>query len=387
MDENRMATIADATRLTRQGRVAEATAMIQRNMGVRSGGGGAAQEADGALGWTRAPSSSVGSTAPHEPARVRVRRESSALSSLKHFRVASRRATRDVEPASPGGLFLSFSFSNAAGIRSYMLYVPTGYGGQLVPLVVMLHGGTQDADDFAAGTRMNELAERDIFLVAYPEQSRSANPSGYWNWFQPGHQARGAGEPSLIAGITQQVMTSYVIDPRRVYVAGFSAGGAMAAVMAATYPDLYAAVGVHSGLPYGAAHDLASAHAAMSGGPAARSSARPAVPPLIVFHGDRDPIVDSINADQLVAVALRTFDRGVVASTLQGRVPGGHAYDRTIYKDRDENPLVEKWIVHEASHAWSGGSVKGSYTNSRGPDASAEMIRFFGQHARGIPLN
>jgi poly(hydroxyalkanoate) depolymerase family esterase len=250
----------------------------------------------------------------------------------------------------------------------------------------MLHGGTQGVGDFAVGTGMNALAERDTFLVAYPEQANSANAMRYWNWFQPGDQVKGAGEPSLIAGISQQITSTYSVDASRVYIAGFSAGGAMAAVMAGTYPDLYAAVAVHSGLPYGAAHDLPSALAAMSHGPTTATRRPGRAVPLIVFHGDRDPIVAPVNADCLVAEALKTAGPGAVKSTMLGQVRDGHAYTRTVYKNSNGETLIEQWIVHQASHAWSGGNANGSYTDSRGPDASAELIRFFGEHARGIPL-
>ena len=281
------------------------------------------------------------------------------------------------EPVVPGP-FLEHAYANAAGTRTCKLYVPTGYARRTAPLLVMLHGGTQSAADFAAGTRMNELAERHGFLVAYPEQSHAANPKGYWNWFQPKDQHRGSGEASLIAGLTEQVIERYGIDARRVYIAGFSAGGAMAAVMAAAYPDLYAAVGVHSGLAAGAAHDIPSAFAAMSqGAPAHRSSGVP----LIVFHGEGDRTVDHVNAGCLVeAVLPDAGDRQRVLTT-KGSVPGGHAYTRRVYSDRDGTELVEQWTIHQAGHAWSGGSPDGTYTDPRGPDASTELVRFFAQHA------
>jgi len=254
-------------------------------------------------------------------------------------------------------------------------------------LLVMLHGGTQDAVAFAAATAMNDLAEDQTFLVAYPEQAHSANAGRYWNWFAPNHQRRDAGEPSLIAGITRHVTDRYGADARRVYVAGFSAGGAMAAVMAAAYPDLYAAAGVHSGLPYAAAGDLVSAFTAMKQGPLhpARPAAHPL--PLIVFHGDRDTTVVPANAAGLIDHVLAAGSPGAVpaAVTTGGRVPGGHTYTRTCYQDPVGATLAERWTIHQAGHAWSGGVPHGSYTDPHGPSASTEFIRFFGQHPAPQP--
>jgi poly(hydroxyalkanoate) depolymerase family esterase len=280
--------------------------------------------------------------------------------------------------------FLAVLFSNGKGTRPYKLYVPSGYHGQPVPLIVMLHGCTQSADDFAAGTRMNEMGEEHICLIAYPEQARSANMQKCWNWFSEGDQQRDGGEPSLIAGITRNVMCDYAIDPRRVYVAGLSAGGAAAAVMGNTYPDLYAAIGVHSGLPCGAARDMPSAFTAMQRGPAQRASgasrlgAQRRVVPAIVFHGDRDTTVNPCNSDAVVAQSAQAAKLNTRAA--DGQVPGGHAYRRTLRVDANGQTVIEQWVIHGAGHAWSGGSVTGSYTDPRGPDASAEMLRFFLEH-------
>jgi len=305
------------------------------------------------------------------------------------------RARREVEAE---GQFVTGSYTNQAGTRTYKLYIPSGYHGQALPLVVMLHGCTQTPDDFAAGTRMNVLAERDGFFVVYPAQAPAANPSRCWNWFQASDQQRDQGEPSLIAGITHHISSTYQVNPRRVYVAGLSAGGAMAMIMGVTYPDLYAAIGVHSGLAYGAAHDLPSAFTAMQHGRATPLGPRdsrfpdarpcPRVVPTIVFHGDRDTTVHQRNGDQVLAqwATISAGGSDSVAGTKlhgtvqQGQVPAGHAYTRSIYHDDSGQAVMEQWLVHGAGHAWSGGSPTGSFTDPKGPDAAQEMVRFFSEH-------
>jgi poly(hydroxyalkanoate) depolymerase family esterase len=393
MDTPQMAAMTEATRLTRQGRLAEATALIQQTLASPAVTRRAPE----------APSAAeAGATPDHysdAPPALRAREERSLrrvrpgwiprLRSLPSREASGLRlADRPAASAAgrPAGRFDAFSYTNAAGTRAYRLYVPTGYTGEPLPLVVMLHGGTQDATAFAAATGMNDLAEQQTFLVAYPEQARSANAGRYWNWFNPGHQRRNAGEPSLIAGITSQVTNRHGADTSRVYVAGFSAGGAMAAVMAAVYPDLYAAAGIHSGLAYATASDLPSAFAAMREGPsqAVPPPARPL--PLIVFHGDQDATVAHANAVGLIdrVLAASTADSGLgtqpTAVTVTGRVPGGHAYTHTSYQDPPGADLAECWTIHQGGHSWSGGLPHTSYTDPRGPDASTEFIRFFDQH-------
>jgi poly(hydroxyalkanoate) depolymerase family esterase len=278
-------------------------------------------------------------------------------------------------PVPKGARFEQRSFSNAAGTREYKIYIPSRFSEQRLPLIVMLHGCTQSADDFAVGTRMNELAERTDFLVVYPVQSRAANASKCWNWFNAGDQKRDQGEPSLIAGITREVIREFSADPRRIYVAGLSAGGAAAAIMGSAYPDLYAAVGVHSGLACGAARDMPSAFEAMRNGPGRSEDegARHSVP-TIVFHGDVDRTVHPVNGDKVIALCDRP---NLTRSTTTGESPGGMSFTRMVETDSTGRPFIEQWTLHGAGHAWSGGSPSGSYTDPAGPDASKEMVRFF----------
>ncbi|HEX4883199.1 MAG TPA: PHB depolymerase family esterase [Casimicrobiaceae bacterium] len=293
------------------------------------------------------------------------------------------------------GTFATHVYSCAEGTREYKLYVPAARADapdERRALVVMLHGCTQSPDDFAAGTRMNELAERNGFLVAYPAQAPHANGSKCWNWFRAEDQQRDRGEPSVLAGITREVAGAHGVDPRRIFVAGLSAGGAMAVVLATTYPEIYAAVGVHSGLPYGAAHDMASAFGAMkrplaavpaSPAPGAREGAADATVPTIVFHGNGDQTVHFRNG---VDIAGRAAERHAQNTPLrktvqEGTSAGGRRYSRIVYADGADRPRVEHWVVHGGGHAWSGGSPRGSYTDQAGPDASAEMVRFFNAQA------
>jgi poly(hydroxyalkanoate) depolymerase family esterase len=280
----------------------------------------------------------------------------------------------------PGASFLECSCACPQGELTYKLYVPGGYKDEPLPLLVMLHGCTQSPDDFATGTGMNAAAEERNCLVAYPAQPPSANASKCWNWFRRADQQRGAGEPAMIAAMTRQIMERYRVQPDRVYAAGLSAGGAAAAVLGATYPDIFAAIGVHSGLACGAAYDLASAMSAMRSGrpPSPAASAHPSARPIrtIVFHGDRDKIVNPVNGEFVVAQGHANAAL-LATRSVEGRAPGGLRYTQTIHLGAENSALSAKWVIHGAGHAWSGGSPNGSYTEPRGPDASREMLRFF----------
>ena len=327
------------------------------------------------------------------PALALPRYMSNGADFVGQCRCPTRIPRQALDPLPDGARFVTGSYTNSAGARSYKLYVPSGCHGQSLPLVVMLHGCTQNPDDFAVGTRMNTLAEDQLCFVLYPAQTAAANASKCWNWFKTTDQQRNRGEPSIIAGMTRQILGTYRVDARRIYVAGLSAGGAMAVIMAMTYPDLYAAVGIHSGLPYAVARDLPTALTMMQ--PAGMSSegrqatevsgAHPL--PAIVFHGDRDTTVHPCNGDQVIAQCARPpFERRAQAGTdpfvtvQRGQVPNGHAYTRTTHYHVNGQPVAEHWLIHGAGHAWSGGSSRGSYTDPQGPDAAQEMLRFFYEH-------
>jgi poly(hydroxyalkanoate) depolymerase family esterase len=279
---------------------------------------------------------------------------------------------RSADTLGPGA-FLHGSFGNDAGSRRYRLYVPSRPATGPRPLVVMLHGCKQDPEDFAAGTTMNLVAEASGCLVLYPEQAAHANHSHCWNWFEQAHQQAGSGEPSLIAGMTRQVLREHGGDPARVYVAGLSAGGAMAAVMAAAYPELYAAVGVHSGLAVGSARDLMSGLQAMKGKGGRKQVSPARRVPAIVFHGDRDAVVDPSNGQAV----YRQFGAGARGESLTEVEERGQGHTRTMTLDAAGRVVAEHWNLHGAGHAWSGGSTAGSHAVASGPDASSEMLRFF----------
>ncbi len=390
--------MAAVTRLTREGRLDEAMRLLRgghvaaaasaAKPGATAAAGDAApiidmQPPSAANGgaWS-APAASAMPDRPTAPPPSALR--ATLERALKPRIRVGGAAGRPLDASPPCARFEERTHGGALGSRSYKLYVPGSYDGTPRALVVMLHGCTQSPDDFARGTRMNTLAEEHGFLVAYPAQSQSANASKCWNWFNTADQQRDRGEPALIAGITREVMREFAVDPRRVHVAGLSAGGAMAAILGDAYPDLYAAVGVHSGLAPGAAHDMPSAFAAMRSGGAvnpAATSARDV--PTIVFHGDADTTVDPRNGDQVAAQARGSAPRR--RQTHTGRSAGGVDYTRTVESSDDGRPQLEQWLVHGAGHAWSGGDASGSFVAPLGPDASREMVRFFAEQADTKP--
>ena len=424
----------EATRLTRSGQLSEATQAIRRALQGASQG---TRERP-----ARDASTSPGAAVPIAP----LPRQSSMILDGCVFEVeeaaacapAARSAPSapstpfipDVAPNTSEGVttgksqgeFTDGSHTHGSLTRRYKLYTPPGSAdsagnvGKGLPLVVMLHGCTQDPDDFAAGTGMNGHAREQGFCVLYPAQSADANPQRCWNWFKHNHQSRGRGEAALLASLTLSVMKQHGIDASRVYIAGLSAGGAMAAIVAAAYPEIYAAVGVHSGLAVGAASNVSEALAAMRSG--AKGSMGGGVGlsvggfkgdgqaglsravPTIVFHGDQDHTVHPLNGEQVSEQVSAAAPRAAGKRVEHGVSSAGRRFTRTVHLRSNAtesdaasgtvsgiaggsvaSPAVaEHWLVHGAGHTWSGGNAKGSYTDSAGPDASREMLRFFLEH-------
>jgi poly(hydroxyalkanoate) depolymerase family esterase len=396
MNHHYEALMQAATRLTRIGQLHEATQLIQRALR-----GDDQQNSDLVTDVHEDMHNDI-----HNHTRDQIRNgEGSDQGNVSildaagvEIAVAPKNAAVAEDALVPGdGEFISGRHTHAALTRNYKLFVPSNQVGRRPALVVMLHGCTQDSNDFAVGTDMNEHARELGLFVLYPEQSKQANPSRCWNWFKHNHQRRGSGEPALLASMTQAIIQQYDLDPDRVYIAGLSAGGAMAAIMADTYPDIFAAAGVHSGLPTGAAGNVSEAMAVMKSGSAniragirsdvRNTSARPAAVAMIVFHGDQDTTVHPVNGDQVLSAALSSahqtaINTGIDASAFEvrrekGISKKGRNYTRTIHCDQTGQPRAEHWLVHGAGHAWSGGQSGGSFTDPKGPDATREMLRFF----------
>ena len=405
MNGNMNRTLQDAMRLMQNGDLQAATQAIQR--GLAAGGDEGPQSAPGehaAPGhgdwlegvFTVVPPAASPSPAPAPLAPLGTLRAGGDPLHAGTAAASRESAAPDTQSArgepAQHGTFREHTYAGTAGTLSYKLFVPAGRDVTGLPLIVMLHGCTQSPDDFARGTRMNALAQEHGYVVAYPAQTNKQNANRCWNWFRAGDQQRGRGEPALLAGLTRQIVADLRLDERRVYVAGLSAGGAMAAVLGSAYPDVFAAVGIHSGLPVGSAHDVPSAFAAMKRQPSAPRAVRGAVRveavPVIVFHGDRDATVDAANGaavvEQFAAATASAPDTSItLQSTIaSGNTTSGRRYTRTTFKDDAGNVVVEQWVVHGGGHAWFGGDRTGSYTDPAGPDASAEMIRFFASSGR-----
>jgi poly(hydroxyalkanoate) depolymerase family esterase len=361
--------VGDALSLVRKSDLAGATALIRKAL---SGEAAKGSESDPTV-QPQPPASAYAPTARRPLGET-----------LRALRVRPMIPLKRPEAPAPGPApdlgerFLRRAYRGPAGALNYRLYIPANHERRELALVLMLHGCLQDPEDFACGTKMNDLAEEFGLIVAYPHQPRRANPQGCWNWFDRRHQNRGSGEPAKLAGLAQALAKEFDVRRERVFAAGLSAGGAMAEILAAAYPDVFDAVGIHSGLPYKSAADVPSAFAAMKGTAAFD-------PPLlapsnrhcrkIIFHGLADETVASVNGERILDEVERS-DVSLTRSDLDWPIEGGRV-SRIALKDADGRPAAEQWLVEGGGHAWFGGDPRGSYTQTVGLDASRVMVRFF----------
>jgi poly(hydroxyalkanoate) depolymerase family esterase len=359
--------MSEALSLVRQSNLVEATAVLRQALA------GEAPQGDDSASGALAPLPPGPTDAP--PPR---RPLGEVLRALRAKPATPSGAAPKPKPAHAfGERFLKRVYRGPAGSLTYRLYLPADHEGRDLALVLMLHGCTQNPEDFALGTRMNDLAEEFGLIVAYPHQPRRANASGCWNWFDRRHQNRGSGEPAKLAGLARALAKEFDVSHERVFAAGLSAGGAMAEVLAATYPDLFAAVGVHSGLPYRSAVDVPSAFAAMKGTTAFEPTPLAAGDRRcrkIIIHGLADGTVDPVNGERILYRA--ELGERLKRTDLDWEASGGRV-SRTVLEDDEGRVMVERWQVEGGGHAWFGGDPRGSYTQTVGLDASRVMVRFF----------
>ena len=361
----------DALGLVKKSDLRGATALIRKALSGETAPEGEAGEAKA---QPHRPSAKVISLPPRRPLGETLR----ALRARPMISPGAPEAPEPPPAPDLGERFLKRTYRGPAGSLDYRLYLPADAERRELALVIMLHGCTQNPEDFALGTRMNALAEEFGLIVAYPHQTRLANPNGCWNWFDRRHQNRGSGEPAKLAGLAQALAKEFDVRRDHVFAAGLSAGGAMAEILAATYPDVFEAVGIHSGLPYKSAGDVPSAFAAMKGtaaldpAPLAASGRRAR---KIIFHGLADGTVNPVNGEHIFDEVERG-ETTLARSDLDWPIEGGRV-SRTAVKDADGRPVAEQWLVEGGGHAWFGGDPRGSFTQTVGLDASRVMVRFF----------
>ena len=382
--------LAQAKALTLQGRLVEATRLIQTGLGLKQFAppGTATKNADAdSSGHFRTPPIPNPPSVITQPAPIWHADRANAvdIDFRERVDVVVSRAAATPPAAHTPASFTFHAIQSGAQSYHYRLFVPSRSAvAPALPIVVMLHGCKQNAEDFARGTAMNAIAEREKFIVVYPEQIRHANRMGCWNWFEPQHQQRGQGEPAMIAALVAKLVAGHALDASRVYIAGLSAGGAMAALVGQLYPDVFAAVGVHSGLAPAAAHDVVSALSAMRQGPGAEPL-RPVAVPLIVFQGTGDTTVAPANAQALVQTELQAFaarDTLLQKSTEEANPGAGRKATRERWIDINGKCRLESWNVVAGPHAWAGGDAAGSFTDPGGPSASEAIFSFFRLHSK-----